>query len=40
MAAQQGVTEELKARDQLLWVGMMNNIRQAEENILTELVYS
>lgn len=41
MAAEQGVTEELKARDQLLWVGMMNNIRQAaEENILTELVYS
>lgn len=41
MAAQQGVTEELKVRDQLLWVGMMNNIRHsAEENILTELVYS
>lgn len=41
MAAEQGVTEELKAGDQLLWVRMMNNIRQAaEENILTELVYS
>ena len=41
MAEQQGLTEELKAKDQLLWVGMMNTIRQAaEENVLTELVYS
>lgn len=41
MAAAQGVTEELKASDQLRWVGLMNNIRQAaEETILTELVYS
>ena len=41
MAKQQGVTEELKARDQLLWVQMMNNIRQsAEETIRTELIYS
>ena len=36
-----GVTEELKARDQLKWVGMMNNIRaSAEEIVLKELVYS
>lgn len=41
MAAELGVTEELKATNQLRWVGMMNNIRQAaEETILTELVYS
>ena len=41
MAKEQGVTEELKARDQLLWVGMMNNIRQsAEETIRTALIYS
>ena len=41
MAKEQGVTEELKARNQLLWVQMMNNIRQsAEETILTELVYN
>ena len=41
MAKEQGVTEELKARDQLLWVQMMNNIRQsAEETIWTELICS
>ena len=27
MAREQGVTEELKASDQMKWVGMMNNIR-------------
>lgn len=36
-----GVTEELKARDQLKWVGMMNNIQaSAEEIVLRELIYS
>ena len=41
MARERGVTEELKARDQLEWVQQMNNIRQsAEETILTELVYN
>lgn len=36
-----GVTEELKARDPMKWVGLMNNLKaQAEEIILTELVYS
>lgn len=41
MAKAQGVTEELKARDQLLWVQMMNNIRQAaEETVLAEVIYS
>ena len=40
MKKQQGITEELKARDQLAWVGAMNNIRNAaEEVILRELVY-
>ena len=40
MKKQQGITEELKARDQLAWVGAMNNIRScAEEIILRELVY-
>ena len=40
MAVAQGVTEELKARDQMAWVGAMNNIRNAaEEIILTELIY-
>ena len=41
MAAQQGVTEQLKASDQMAWVGCMNNIRaRAEEIILTELIFS
>lgn len=40
MQERQGVTEQLKAENQLQWVGMMNNIRQAaEEVILKELVY-
>ena len=40
MKKQQGITEELKARDQLAWVGAMNNIRNAaEEIILRELIY-
>jgi len=41
MAAAQGVTEELKATDQMKWVGMMNNIRhRIEETILFDLVYA
>ena len=41
MAAEQGVTEQMKSANQLQWVGMMNNIRQsAEETILTDLIYS
>ncbi len=41
MAAQEGVTEQLKAADQLAWVGCMNSIRnRAEEIILAELIYS
>ena len=41
MKAAEGVTEELKARNQLEWVGRMNNIRnRAEEIILHELVYA
>ena len=40
MKKQQCITEEMKARDQLAWVGAMNNIRNAaEEIILRELVY-
>lgn len=36
-----GVTEELKVRDQMKWVGLMNNLKaQAEETILNELVYN
>lgn len=36
-----GVTEELKARDQMKWVGLMNSLKaQVEEIILNELVYN
>ena len=40
LASQEGVTEALKATDQMEWVRRMNNIRsRAEEIILHELVY-
>ena len=35
MAQCQGVTEQLKARDQMAWVGAMNNIRASAEEIVT-----
>ena len=38
---QEGVTEALKATDQMEWVRRRNSIRnRAEEVILTELVYA
>jgi len=41
MAEEQGVTEQLKADDQMKWVGMMNNIRSAgEEVVLNDLIYA
>ena len=41
MKVAQGITEELKGRDQMAWVGAMNNIRAcAEEIVYTELVYA
>ena len=41
MAKAQGVTEELKASDQMKWVQMMNNLQNAaEEMVLAELIYS
>ena len=40
MAEREGVTEALKASDQMAWVGHMNNIRnRAEEIVLSEVVY-
>ena len=40
MAKQEGVTEVLKATDQMEWVRRMNSIRnRAEEIVLHELVY-
>ena len=41
IANTQGINEELKAQDQMAWVGSMNNIRiTAEEIVLNEIVYS
>ena len=41
MKTAEGVTEELKAQNQLEWVGRMNNIRsRAEEIINSELIYT
>ena len=40
MKASEGVTEDLKAADQMAWVGAMNSIRnRAEEIILREMIY-
>ena len=41
MKKEQKITEEMKAQDQMLWVGMMNNIQQiAEEQVVKELIYN
>ena len=40
MAKKENITEELKANNQLEWVGKMNSIKQsAEEIVLNELIY-
>ena len=40
LCKEQGVTEELKEKAPMQWLGLMNNIRsQAEETILSELIY-
>ena len=40
MMKMQGITEELKARDQMAWIRAVNNIRNAaEEIVLKESVY-
>ncbi len=39
-AKQENITEELKAENQLQWVGMMNNCQnRAEEIVLNEIIY-
>ena len=41
MAKNEGVTEALKAADQMEWVARMNSIRnRAEEIVLSELIYT
>ena len=40
MKEKQGVTEKLKAENQMMWVGNMNNIMAcAEEIVVMEMVY-
>lgn len=41
LAKQEGVTEQLKVKNQMLWVRKMNNIRnQAAEIVNNELIYT
>lgn len=41
MKTAEGVTKEMKASDQMAWVGAMNSIRnRAEEIILLEMIYN
>ena len=41
MKAAEGVTENMKATDQMAWVGAMNSIRnRAEEIVTNELIYN
>ncbi len=41
MAESEGITEKLKAEDQMLWVGKMNAIREAATEIVNnDLIYS
>ena len=41
MARTQGISEALKAQDQMAWVSAMNNIRStAEDIVLTELIHN
>ena len=41
LAEKEGITEQLKATDQMAWVGAMNNIRnRAEEIVNTEVLYT
>ena len=40
LAKQEGITEELKCRDQMVWVGAMNNIRdRVNEIVLNEVIF-
>ena len=41
LVEKEGITEQLKATDQMSWVGAMNNIRnRAEEIVNTEVIYA
>ena len=41
MAEKQSVTEDLKAADMMAWVGKMNNIRNAAEEVInSDIIYA
>ena len=41
MAEKQGITEQLKAQDQMLWVRRLNNIRNAAEEVVNaEVIFA
>lgn len=41
MKAREGITEDLKSRDQMEWVRRMNSVQsRARETVLRELIYS
>ena len=41
MAVREGVTEQLKAQDQMMWVQRMNNIQnRAMEVVNNDLIYA
>ena len=41
LEGQEGITEQLKARNQMEWIGRMNSVRnRAEEIIYNELIYA
>ena len=41
LAKREGITELLKAQDQMAWVGAMNNIRNAAEEIVNaEVIFA
>ena len=41
LAEKEGITEQLKAKNQMLWVKRMNNFRnRAEEIVNAELIYA
>ena len=41
LAEKEGITEQLKAKDPMAWVGAMNNIRNvAEEIVNAEVIFA
>lgn len=39
MAQAQGITEQIKAEEQMAWVGAMNNIRSAAEEVVIQNIF-